>query len=184
MEPDPFALPCHPHLRIESGDRDWRKIGVKGDAGVLRKSTTCPECKTTYSAYQRSYEQADTVEWIRSKPFRVTAVPLGANLPMWQDDEDRPATPAALPDHERQQEARTEMQQATGAFEEWRRSTQLCSPVQTLTAEGHVYAEPGDLLLERFLPWNATNRRMTLLWSPRLERQVVTWHSFARLRET
>jgi hypothetical protein len=44
-----------------------------------------------------------------------------------------------------------------------------------------VFAAPGDLLLERRERWNNNDRRLALLWSPRLERQVVAWHSFARL---
>ncbi len=181
---DPYALPCHPEIRIDADDRDWRKIGVKGSDDVLRKETNCPVCKTTYQAYQRTYGDAGTVEWIRPKPFRVTAVPVPLDLPhlpWWQDDMDLPGAVGSVP--EDREQALAAMQDATSEQDEWRRSTQLCTPVQTLTAQGHVFAEPGDLLLERFLPWNANNRRLALLWSPRLGRPVVAWHSFARLRE-
>ncbi len=181
---DAFALPCHPEIRIDAADRDWRKIGVKGRDDVLRKETNCPVCKTKYQAYQRTYGDVGTVEWIRPRPFRVTAAPVPhdlPHLPWWQDDVDLPAPFATLPGD--REPALFAMQEATSEQDEWRRSTQLCTPVQTLTAQGQVFAEPGDLLLERFLPWNANNRRLALLWSPRLGRPVVAWHSFARLRE-
>ena len=53
--------------------------------------------------------------------------------------------------------------------------------MQVLTAGGAVFAEPGDLLLERREKWNAQDRRLALLWSPRLQRPVVAWHGWARL---
>jgi len=54
-------------------------------------------------------------------------------------------------------------------------------PVAALTAGGAVFAVPGDQLLERREKWNAQDRRLALLWAPRLQRPVVAWHGFARL---
>ncbi len=58
---------------------------------------------------------------------------------------------------------------------------QLVAPLQALRAAGEVFAQPGDLLLERKDKWNAQDRRLALVWSPRLGRPVVAWHGFARL---
>ena len=35
MTSDPFALPCHPSLRLTPEDRDWRAIGVKSADDVI-----------------------------------------------------------------------------------------------------------------------------------------------------
>ena len=55
------------------------------------------------------------------------------------------------------------------------------TPVYALTAGGELVAEAGEVLLERREKWNAQDRRLALLWSPRLQREVVAWHGFARL---
>jgi len=47
-----------------------------------------------------------------------------------------------------------------------------------------TFAKSGDVLLERRDTWNAQDRRLALLCSARLERQVVAWHGFARLAQT
>ena len=175
---DPYALPCHPDLRLSAQDRDWRAIGVKSADEVVRKSTRCPSCKADWTAFQRTFAlaggaTATTVEWVRPLPFRVTAtaLPEGAGL-LWQDEtaDAQPmgaaaATADALPD----------------LGPAWERSVQRVAPVHVLTAGGRVFAEPGDELLERREKWNAQDRRLTLLWSPRLQAQVVAWHGFARL---
>lgn len=166
---DPFALPCHPSLRIDPEDRDWRAIGVKSADDVRRKQTRCPECKTVYTAFLRRFgPDALTVEWVRPAPFRVTAAALeDPSLPVWQDAiaggalSDAPVPGAAVPD--------------------WAGAVQECEPVGVLTAGGEVFAQPGDRLLERREKWNAQDRRLALLWSPRLGRPVVAWHGFARL---
>ena len=85
---DPFALPCHPELRIGPDDRDWRAIGVKSADDVTRKQTRCPACKTAYTAYLRAAGGDRTVEWVRPTPFRVQAAPAGDALPLWQDAGD------------------------------------------------------------------------------------------------
>ncbi len=171
---DPFALPCHPERRIDPSDRDWRAVGVKTADGVRRKSTRCPDCKQSYTAFERTFPDATTVEWVESVPFRVQALALPdrADLPLWQDLTTSAGEPRPV-----------------GEFVEaptlpgWERSVQLVAPVQQLTAGGRVFAEPGDVLLERREKWNAQDRRLALLWSPRLERQVVAWHGFARLAQ-
>jgi hypothetical protein len=66
----------------------------------------------------------------------------------------------------------------------WERSAQLCTASYALTAGGEVVAEPGELLLERREKWNAQDRRLALLWAPRVERPVVAWHGFSRLLTT
>ena len=181
---DPFALPCHPEIGLTAQDRDWRAIGVKTADDVLRKQTRCPECKTSYSAYLRRFAApagaVTTVEWVRPTPFRVSAAPLegaGDLLPVWQD-----AVPTADGTDEARADDLAELQSRTADLgPAWQRSVQLCTPVQVLTAGGAVFAEPGDLLLERREKWNAQDRRLALLWSPRLQRQVVAWHGWARL---
>ncbi len=186
MEPDPFALPCHVEFRIDASDRDWRSIGVKSADDVLRKQTRCPGCKTSFSAYLRTYELptgvTGTVEWVRPTPFRVTAVPIGStdpSIPVWQDAIGEPSGSVALPDR---QAALTELQSQVADFgAAWNRSGQLITPIADLTADGQVFAAAGDLLLERREKWNAQDRRLALVWSPRLHRPVVLWHSFARL---
>lgn len=174
---DPFALPCHPDLRIGPGDRDWRSIGVRSADDVLRKQTRCPVCKTAYSAFLRTVGPARTVEWVRPTPFRVTAAAVDAALPVWQDAGygDGAHGPPLTPDLQALQ------QQTTGLGDAWDRSVQLVEPVRVLTTGGQVFAAPGDALLERREKWNAQDRRLALLWSPRLQRPVVAWHGFARL---
>lgn len=173
---DPYVLPCHPERRLDATDRDWRAVGVKTADGVRRKATRCPDCKQTYTAFERVFDgDAATVEWIQSVPFRVRALALPdrPDLPLWQDQTAAAGEPTPV-----------------GAFAGapelpgWERSVQLVAPVQQLTAGGQVFAQPGDVLLERRDKWNAQDRRLALLWSPRLERQVVAWHGFARLMQT
>jgi hypothetical protein len=182
---DPFALPCHPSLRVDGADRDWRAVGVKTTDGVRRKSTRCPECKSTWTAFERVFaEGLTTVEWVQSVPFRVCAVALPddrRDVPLWQDAQGRPVAGAALPDPDAQAAALADLQGQTAAFEDWSRSAQLVTVVQAVTAGGQVFAEPGELLLERRERWNPQDRRLALLWSPRVQRPVVAWHSFARL---
>lgn len=174
---DPFALPCHPDLRIGTDDSDWRAIGVRSADDVTRKQTRCPSCKTAYTAYLRTSGEARTVEWVRPTPFRVTAAPAGDALPLWQDAGNGGSYPGGpvAPDLAWLQ------QQTAGLGEAWDRSVQLVEPVRVLTADGRVFAAPGDVLLERREKWNAQDRRLALLWAPRLERTVVAWHGFARL---
>lgn len=162
---DPFALPCHPELRIDTADRDWRAVGVRTPDGVRRKATRCPTCKTSWTAYERVFgEGLVSVEWVQSVPFRVVAVALDdPGTPLWQDaavGEPAPGSPTGEPPWE---------------------SVQQVAVVAPLTAGGRVFAQPGDVLAERKDRWNAQDRRLALLWSPRLERPVVAWHGFARL---
>jgi hypothetical protein len=181
---DPFALPCHPEILISAQDRDWRAIGVKTADDVVRKQTRCPQCKTSWSAYLRRFpgtgDAVTTVEWVRPTPFRVSAAPLegaGELVPVWQD-----AVATTQETGEPRTEDLAELQSRTADLgPAWQRSLQLCTPVQVLTAGGAVFAEPGDLLLERREKWNAQDRRLALLWSPRLQRPVVAWHGWARL---
>jgi hypothetical protein len=162
---DPFALPCHPDLRVDSTDRDWRAVGVKTTDGVRRKTTRCPQCKTSWTAFERVFDgDGSTVEWVTSVPFRVRAVPAGGVH--WQDLEAAPGT---------------SLDQQVPSPAAWSDAVQQVSVVQTVTASGQVFAEPGDVLLERRERWNPQDRRLALLWSPRLGAQVVAWHSFARL---
>ena len=180
---DPFSLPCHPQLRISAQDSDWRAIGVRSADDVLRKQTRCPECKTAYTAFLRGFPAGSTVEWVRPSPFRVTAVPL-PGAPVWQDAAEGDTTGArtALPTGRARADQLVALQDATaGLGPAWERSVQLCTPAYALSADGQVVAEPGELLLERREKWNAQDRRLALLWSPRIEREVVGWHGFARL---
>ena len=178
---DPFALPCHPDLRLTPEDHDWRAIGVKSADDVHRKQTRCPDCKTVYTAFLRTFDGAVTVEWVQPSPFRVTAAPVDG-APAWQDDAEGPWTAPVLPD-DRTQVLR-DLQAATADLgPAWERSSQLCTPAYVLTTGGDVVAEPGELLLERREKWNAQDRRLALLWSPRRARPVVAWHGFARLRQ-
>ena len=170
-------MPCHDQFRLDTADRDWRAVGVKTDDGVRRKSTRCPECKVTYTAFERTIGAAHTVEWLQSVPFRVTAAPLtGAGLPVWQDL--IPSTQGV----EAQDPANlADLQERTADLPQWERSVQLVTFATTVSAGGTVFAVPGDVLLERREKWNAQDRRLALLWSPRLDGPVVAWHSFARL---
>ena len=167
---DPFALPCHPALRLSPDDIDWRAIGVKSADDVRRKQTRCPDCKTVYTAFLRTIGGDVTVEWVRPAPFRVTAVPLAGGTVLWQD-----ASSSHADDSEPVEGSPPELGPA------WERSVQQCTPVAVLTAGGAVFAVPGDQLVERREKWNAQDRRLALLWSPRLQRQVVAWHGYARL---
>ena len=181
---DPYSLPCHPEFRLDQADGDWRAVGVKTADGVRRKPTRCPGCKSSWTAYERVFPGAATVEWLQSVPFRVHAVPLGQpDLPLWQSLVVGASEPTAAPraGADETAVALAELQQRTGSFEDWTRSVQLVTVVQPVMAEGQVFAQPGDLLLERREKWNAQDRRLALLWSPRLDRPVVAWHSFARL---
>ena len=176
---DPFALPCHPEVRIAPQDLDWRAIGVKSADDVRRKQTRCPTCKTSWTAFVRTVDAAVTVEWVRPTPFRVSAAPLPAG-PVWQDADpvDTDVPPADVVD------LAGLVAQTAQLGPAWDRSVQLVVPVAVLTAEGAVFAAPGDQLLERREKWNAQDRRLALLWSPRLQRPVVAWHGFARLLQT
>jgi hypothetical protein len=172
---DPFVLPCHPDLRLTPEDRDWRAIGVKSADDVLRKQTRCPTCKTSWTAFLRTIDGTRTVEWVRPLPFRVSAAPLpGEAAVLWQDavTDAPPFGPAPAADL---------AAETAGLGPAWERSVQLVTPVHVLTTGGRVFAEPGDLLLERREKWNAQDRRLALVWSPRLQTQVVAWHGFARL---
>lgn len=180
---DPFSLPCHPLMRVSPEDRDWRAIGVRTDDDVTRKATRCPECKTSWTAFLRGFGPGLTaVEWVRPSPFRVSASATGEapSVPLWQDA--APADPVSAADPQEPGEALARLQERTaGLGASWARSAQLVAPVHALTAQGQVFAVPGDLLLERREKWNAQDRRLALLWSPRLDRPVVAWHGFARL---
>jgi hypothetical protein len=179
---DPFALPCHPDLSIAPEDRDWRAIGVKSADEVLRKQTRCPECKTAWTAFARTFRGGTTVEWVRPTPFRVSAAPVDGG-PLWQDAAEGAWTAPVLPAD--RDSSRAELQEATaGLGPAWERSAQLCTASYVLTAGGEVVAEPGELLLERREKWNAQDRRLALLWAPRVERPVVAWHGFSRLLTT
>lgn len=162
-----FALPCHPERRLSEDDRAWRAIGVKSADDVRRQQTRCPDCKTSYTAFLRRFGDAVTVEWLRPSPFRVTAVAVDGS-PLWQDGHSGPA----------------DVRAPSGGAEsapEWESAAQLVTPVYALTAGGELAAEPGEVLHERKEKWNAQDRRLALLWSPRLQREVVAWHGFARL---
>ena len=182
---DPFALPCHPELAVGADDRDWRAIGVRSADDVRRKTTRCPQCRTDWTAYLRRFgPHATTVEWVRPAPFRVVAAPLVDDpaLPVWQDPDEPAGDPVGVPDGDGRAAGLAELQGAVaGLGPPWERSAQLVTPVHRLTAAGVAFAEPGDLLLERREKWNAQDRRLALLWAPRLQRQVVAWHGFARL---
>ena len=179
---DPFALPCHPDRALTAEDRDWRAVGVRSDDDVVRKQTRCPDCKTSWTAHLRRFDGPLTVEWVRPVPFRVVAAPLpdAPGLPLWQDTASAQGTPAVVP-WDLQAALPPLQEQVAGLGPAWERSVQLVAPLQVLTAGGRVVAEPGDLLLERREKWNAQDRRLALLWSPRAQRPVVAWHGFARL---
>ena len=103
--------------------------------------------------------------------------------PVWQDAAEGPwSAPVLTADRDRE---RADLQVAVaGLGPAWERSAQLCTPSYALTAGGEVVAEPGELLLERREKWNAQDRRLALLWSPRAGRPVVAWHGFSRLLVT
>ena len=168
---DPFALPCHPDRRLAPDDRAWRAIGVKNADDVRRQQTRCPDCKVSYTAFLRTFGKAQTVEWLRPSPFVVTAVPVEGG-PLWQDATERAGSGAALPQ---------DRQAVGGSGPAWERSVQRVTPVYVLTAGGEVVVEPGEVLLERREKWNAQDRRLALVWAPRVQREVVLWHGFARL---
>lgn len=178
---DPFALPCHPDRRLTPDDRAWRAIGVKSADDVRRQQTRCPDCTTAYTAFLRTFRSGMTVEWVRPSPFRVTAAPL-EDAPLWQDAAEGAGSAGELAQGQERAEVLRSLQAATaGLGPAWERSVQLVRPSYVLTAGGDVVAEPWELLLERREKWNAQDRRLALLWSPRLSRPVVAWHGFARL---
>jgi hypothetical protein len=168
---DAFSLPCHPERRLTPEDRAWREIGVRSADDVRRQQTRCPDCKTAYTAFLRTFPAGVTVEWLRPSPFRVTAQPLDG-APLWQD---------ATEGGDRRHVLEDLQQQTAGLGAVWDRSAQLCTPSYALLSGGEVVAAPGDLLLERREKWNAQDRRLALLWSPRAQREVVAWHGFSRL---
>lgn len=181
MTGDPFALPCHPPLRITPEDRDWRAIGVKTADDVRRKQTRCPECKTSYTAFLRVFGDQPTVEWVQPSPFRVSAMPV-EGAPLWQDASEGAASAGELVQGQERADVRRSLQEATADLgPAWDRSVQLCRPSYVLRAGGEVVAEPWELLLERREKWNAQDRRLALVWSARVQRPVVLWHGFARL---
>lgn len=178
---DAYRYPCHPERALDPEARGWKGVGLDPEDGVTRLQARCPTCTTHYNAFRRAYGEQLTVEWVRLRPFAVTAAAVDApGAPVWQDGEealgavaydvpgvqDRQVARAAAPDEGR-----------------WAGAAQLVTVVQTVTAQGVLVAVPGDLLLESRRPWVANDRRLALLWSPRLERSVVAWHSFARLPE-
>ena len=164
---DPFALPCHPERRLTEDDRAWRAIGVKSADDVRRQQTRCPDCKTSYTAFLRRFGEAVTVEWLRPLPFRVTCTPVDGS-PLWQDAVEGAMNSAP-------------QDRAPEAAPGWERALQRVTPAYAMTAGGELVAEAGEVLLERREKWNAQDRRLALLWSPRLQREVVAWHGFARL---
>jgi hypothetical protein len=162
---DPFALPCHADRRLAADDRAWRAIGVKSADDVRRQQTRCPDCKTAYTAFLRRFGDAGTIEWLRPSPFRVSAVAVDGS-PLWQDAAE--GAPSGLPAPDEQVPDRWD-------------SVQRVTPAYVLTAGGQVFAEPGEVLIERKEKWNAQDRRLALLWAPRVQREIVAWHGFARL---
>jgi hypothetical protein len=181
---DPFALPCHPDLAVSPDDRDWRAVGVRTDDAVTRKQTRCPRCTTSWTAYLRSWGPVRTVEWVRPTPFRVTAVPVEGDdpqLPVWQDAAVPDASPPTPLPPDRVAVLAGLQEQTAGLGPAWERSVQLVAPAYDLVADGLLAASAGELLLERRAKWNAQDRRLALLWAPRLGRPVVSWHGAARL---
>ena len=176
---DPYRFPCHPDLRIDPETREWKGIGLAPEDGVTRSQIRCPSCKAHYNAFRRSYGDAVTVEWICLRPFAVTAAALpGVELPVWQDaQEPLGQVSFEVPGSAARQAAR----EASPQGNLWTGATQLVTVVQPMTAQSDLVAEPGELLLESRRPWVANDRRLALLWSLRLHRPVVAWHSFARL---
>ena len=181
MPSDAYRFPCHAGRSLDPEARGWKGIGLDPEQGVTRLQARCPTCATHYNAFQRSYGDATTVEWVRLRPFAVTAAPLAQDdAPVWQDAaEPLGAVQFAVPDADTRRAAR-ERAPSDGR---WEGSQQLVTVVQPLVAQGEHVAGPGDLLLESRRPWIANDRRLALLWSPHSERPVVAWHSFARLPE-
>ena len=173
------AFPCHPDLLVDREGRGWKGVGLDPEEGVTRLQARCPSCQTHYNTFQRAYGDAVVLEWIRLRPFAVTATAVPGS-PSWQDASeplgavsfDVPAEPA-----------RALAREGLPADGRWAGSRQLVTAVQPLVAAGQLVAEPGELLLESRKPWVANDRRLALLWSPRLAAPVVAWHSFARLPE-
>lgn len=178
---DAYRYPCHPERSLDPEARGWKGVGLDPEEGVTRLQARCPTCTTHYNAFRRTYGDAGTVEWIRLRPFAVTAVPVEQPAaPLWQDAAEPLGSVAYdLP----AQPERAEVRAALPSEGRWAGSGQLVTVVQPLTAQGSLVAEPGELLLESRRPWVANDRRLALLWSPRLDRAVVAWHSFARLPE-
>ena len=179
MPDDPYRFPCHPELQVDPDTRGWKGVGLAPEEGVTRLQVRCPSCKAHYNAFRRCYGDAVTVEWICLRPFAVTAAALqGAELPVWQDaQEPLGQVSFDVPDSDARQAAREVSPQG----DRWTGATQLVTVVQSMTAHRDLVAEPGELLLESRKPWVANDRRLALLWAPRLSRPVVAWHSFARL---
>lgn len=181
MPADPYRFPCHPEKALDPQARGWKGIGLDPEAGVTRLQARCPRCATHYNAFRRTYGPDGTVEWVRLRPFAVTAVALtGPDGPLWQDAlEPLGAATWDLPGPADRAAAR----QAAPAAGRWEGAGQLVTVVQPLVAQGRTVAGPGELLLESRRPWVANDRRLALLWAPRAGRPVVAWHSFARLPE-
>jgi len=176
---DPYSLPCHPDLQVDPDHRGWKGVGLEPAAGVTRLQIRCATCKTHYNAFRRHFSEAMTVEWIALRPFAVHAVPVETG-PVWQDaHEPLGHSDFTVPDADGR--ARSREQAPTDGL--WEGAGTLATFVQPLVAGGEVAASPGDLLVESRKPWVANDRRLALLWSPRLGRPVVAWHSFARLPE-
>lgn len=178
----PFRFPCHPDAALDPGARGWKGIGLDPEQGVTRLQARCPRCATHYNAFQRTYGDETTVEWIRLRPFAVSATPVTRpEAPLWQDAaEPLGAVAYDVPDAAGRRAAR-EQAPTEGR---WADATQLLTMVQPLVAQGERLAEPGELLLESRRPWVANDRRLALLWSTTAGRAVVAWHSFARLPDS
>lgn len=173
---DPYALPCHPELQVDADHRGWKGVGLDPAEGVTRLQIRCATCKLHYNAFRRYFGDAFTVEWVALRPFRVTAAPVDG--PVWQDARE----PLGHSDFELAGDDGRQWSRGQAPVDGlWEGARTLVTFVQPLVAAGEVVAVPGDLLLESRKPWVANDRRLALLWSPRLSRPVVAWHSFARL---
>ena len=183
--PDAYCFPCHPDRRVDPETRGWKGIGLASEDGVRRLQARCPVCSTHFNAFRRPFGDGEVVEWVRPRPFRVTVRgtddrAAGTAAPLWQDAvEPLGAVTFEVPGPSR----RTAALEETPDDPRWSGAHQLVTPVQPLRAAGGHVAGPGELLLESRRPWIANDRRAALLWSPRLGRAVVAWHSFARLPE-
>lgn len=176
---DPYALPCHPELSVSEDHRGWKGVGLDPADGVTRLQLRCATCKRHYNAFRRIFGDTFTVEWVALRPFAVAAVPVDdAAAPAWQDARE----PLGHSDFElATEEGRAWSREQAPSDGPWEGAATLVSFVQPLMVLGQVVAVPGDLLVEARRPWVANDRRLALLWSPRLSRPVVAWHSFARL---
>ena len=183
--PDAYRFPCHPERALDPDARGWKGIGLAPEDGVRRLQARCPACAAHYNAFRRPFGGGEVVEWVRPRPFRVTVQRadepgVAAAAPLWQDA-DEPLGPVSfeVPGPAVRDDARADAPDDP----RWAGATPLVTPVQPLRAAGGPVAGPGELLLESRRPWIANDRRAALLWSPRLRRAVVAWHSIARLRE-